>query len=113
MNPYLKRKKDRCHGSVSEKKVAKRLGGREQPASGAMVGAKGDVVLRDYLVEAKSTVNDSMSVKLDWLRKISYEALAEHKTPALTITFVKPTGVPVRDGSWVLIRESDYKELCL
>jgi len=108
---YLARRNKRCHGTNSERLVAKRLGGRTRPASGALEGCKGDVELNTYLLEAKSTIHKSMSVKLDWLLKIEAEALAEQKMPALSVTFVDATGSPVRGGKWVLVRESEFREL--
>ena len=66
-------------GRVAETKTGKRLGGRMVAASGAMIGVKGDIDLDDFLVENKSTVNGSMSLKLQWLQKISHEALGRSK----------------------------------
>ena len=98
-------------GVKSEKRLAKRLGGRQTPGSGALEGAKGDVVLPDVLMEAKSTTNDSMSLKLDWLAKISGEASNQSKQPALSVTFVTGDGRPRKDGAWVMIPERVWKEL--
>lgn len=106
MNTYLARRAKHAigqQGRASEKKLAKQLGVRARPASGAMEGAKGDIPVGRTLMEAKSTTNDSMSVKLDWLAKIGHEARSEGKTPALSVTFVDGTGAPKRDGQWVLV----------
>lgn len=112
--PYLKRKTQHRIGNAgrkSEARLAKEFGGRERPASGAMVGAKGDIDLGDFLLEAKSTVNASLSVKLDWLIKISKEAMMEGKTPALSVSFVDDDGKAVKDGAWVLIPAYKFHEL--
>jgi hypothetical protein len=98
-------------GVAAEKRLAKRVGGRLTPASGALSGAKGDVVLPAVLLEAKSTVNDSLSLKLDWLVKIAGEARAVGKDPALAVTFTTGDGRPRAGGSWVLISERRFREM--
>lgn len=107
-NPFLRRLKRRKIGDTgrkSEARTAKRTGGRVKPASGAMKGAKGDMTVADFLVESKSTVNNSMSLQLDWLAKISQEALSEGKYPALTVTFTDNGGKPRKYGKWVMVPE--------
>jgi hypothetical protein len=98
-------------GRKSEKKVASRLNARMTPNSGAKKGAKGDMSTRDWLIEAKATEKDSMSVQLDWLAKITGEASQDHKTPALTVTFVTGDGKPRKRGKWVMIPEHVFEEL--
>ena len=80
-------------------------------ASGAMIGVKGDIDLDDFLVENKSTVNGSMSLKLQWLQKISHEALGRSKRPALAIQFTDAKGDPLKNGSYVMVSERDFQEL--
>lgn len=114
MNPFLNRQtktKIGETGNRSEKKTAKRLGGRQTPASGAMAGAKGDIELPAFLVEAKSTIKESISLKREWLTKISGEALGKNKAPCVAITFTTENGLPKPRGKWILIREQDFKEL--
>lgn len=110
-NPYLRRKRNRCTGTQAEKRTAKRLKATLTPASGALDGAKGDMSLGLWLLENKSTVNFSVSLKLDWLLKISQEALEKGKYPALCIQFTHQSGLPRNGGSWVLMPESVFKEL--
>lgn len=98
-------------GRVSEAKVAKKLAARLTPASGALAGAKGDMSVNNYLIEAKSTVKRSLSLKLDWLEKINHEALSTGKVPALSVRFTTEYGDEVRGGNWVMIPESEFKEL--
>lgn len=97
-------------GILSEQRVAKRLQGRLTPASGAL-GAKGDMTAEDYRLECKSTVNESMSVKLSWLEKITREAHATGKKPALTVTFTTGDGRPRRFGSWVMVDEQTWNDM--
>ncbi|MBY0560036.1 hypothetical protein [Hyphomicrobium sp.] len=111
--PYLSRRNQHRIGAAgrkSEKKLAKRLGGRARPASGAMVGAKGDIDLKTILLEAKSTTNSQIALKLGWLMKIAHEARCEGKDPALSVSFVHDDGEPVRDGQWVLVPMSLWEE---
>lgn len=68
-----------------------------------MVGAKGDIALDAVLMEAKSSTAQSMSLKHDWLMKISAEARSEGKRPALAVSFVREDGTPLKDGEWVMI----------
>jgi len=54
-------------------------------------------------MESKSTTGASLGVKFDWLSKISDEARSEGKSPALSMSFVRPDGTPHMDGQWVAI----------
>lgn len=113
-NPYLRRLAKAgigASGRASEKRLAKALGGKARPASGAMQGAKGDIDLGPVLMEAKSTVGLSMSLKREWLLKIAGEARSEGKTPALAISFVLENGRPLPDGEWVAVPLSVWKEI--
>jgi hypothetical protein len=112
--PYLKRQAARPVGAAgvrSERRLAKQLGARLQPASGARAGAKGDAQLAAVLLEVKSTVAASMVLKLDWLAKITREARAVHCTPVLAVNFTLADGRPVADGQWVLMPLSRWQEL--
>lgn len=117
-NPYLKRLAARGpngHGKLSEKRVAKRLGAHLTPASGALAGHKGDMRKRlgdrKFVMEAKSTVHDTMKLDLTWLMKVQNEALAKGAQAALTVSFVKPDGSARPMGEWVLVPAGDYAEL--
>ena len=113
-NPYMRRASKHAIGKAgraSEKRLAKSLGGRARPASGAMQGAKGDIDLGAVLLEAKSTIGDSIGLKFEWLAKIGKEARAEGKTPALSVSFVRPDGTAYLDGEWVLVPLYKFKEL--
>jgi Holliday junction resolvase len=84
-----------------EKRLAKSSGGRRQPASGATEFLKGDVKAGDLLIEAKATDAASLSVKLAWLSKITEQARAVGKVPALAVTFADtPFGV---ERDWILL----------
>ncbi|HEY0817230.1 MAG TPA: hypothetical protein VGD46_00530 [Rhizobacter sp.] len=113
-NPYTARRARAgigASGRRAERKASTRLGARLTPASGAIASAKGDFAAGDFLCENKSTTNASLSLKLDWLQKISREALPKGKTPALALQFVNADGTPEKAGSWVMIPEHLFKEL--
>jgi hypothetical protein len=98
-------------GRIAEKRLARRIGGRQTPNSGAMVGAKGDVETDKFLIEAKSTIKLRLTLEHDWLAKIGMEALEAGKAPACAINFTTGDGQPIKFGSWVLIRETEFQEL--
>lgn len=111
--PYLRRKGREAKGAAgraSEKRLARDVGGRQTPASGAVEGAKGDIALPDVLMEAKSTVKGAMSIKFDWLSKITGEARSQGKIPALAVSFTTPTGARLVGGDWVMVPLAVWKE---
>lgn len=99
-------------GRASERLLAKSLGVKAQPASGAMQGAKGDIDLDTVLMEAKSTSTKTLSLQLEWLAKIAHEARTQGKSPALAVAFTRTDGVAVRDGEWVMVPKYVWDE-CL
>lgn len=113
VNPYLARQARHSIGKAgrkAEKKTAKRLGGRLMAASGALEAQKSDFQVANFRCENKTTTNASIGLKLEWLEKITKEALPNGQTPALALQFVTPEGDPVRYGSWVCIPEHLFKE---
>lgn len=119
-NLYMERAAKRAtgsHGNASEKRLGKALGGKMTPGSGAMKGAKGDVKhtarpeIGEVLLEAKSTINQTMSIEHAWLVKISHEALGKGATPMLSVSFVTPEGKAKQNGDWVMMPLRVYKEL--
>ena len=73
----------------SEKQIAAALGGRRQPASGALpvAGFKGDVITKLFLIDDKLTEKDSHSLKLSVLLKLRKEAAQARRVPVLALTF--------------------------
>lgn len=83
-------KPTRYYSNKQEKKVAKTLKGKQTSNSGATKFSKGDVVLRDWLLECKTKTNlsNSLTIKRDWFDKNKEEAFAMHKEHnALVIDF--------------------------
>lgn len=103
-----KLKSKTLHGNLAEANLAKRLKGVQTIASGAIAFDKGDIKLEQFLVESKATILDSLTVSLNWLAKINQEALERTRHPALAIQFVTSNGSIKKNGSWVLIKESDF-----
>ncbi len=63
------------------------------------------------LIESKSTIHKSLSVKHAWLRKIAAEASAQNLRAGLAIQFVDRTGRPVQDGSWIMLQEQTFRAM--
>ena len=60
-----------------EKRVAKEVGGRTTPASGAIENFKGDVRSSKFLIECKTTEKDKYSLKFEVWEKIYKESLKD------------------------------------
>lgn len=71
----------RYYSSRQEKKVAKKLGGKQVANSGASAFVAGDVITKDWLIECKTKTKDcsSFTIKEDWLLKNEEEAFAMGK----------------------------------
>lgn len=101
-----------------EKRVAEKLGGKTQPGSGASMYAKGDVKqdnkenfsLTHFLIECKQTEKKSLSVKGEWLAKITREAMACGKEPALSIQ-IRGNDDTMCEQDWVAIPMSVFQRL--
>ena len=114
--PNLRREKARLIGGAgvqAERHLARRLGGRLMPNSGAVAGAKGDMTAGCFLIEAKSTVRGSLGLKFAWLAKIAREARMVGRKPALAVTFTTGDGRPIDGGRWVLIPEAQFNDLIM
>lgn len=115
-NPYLDRLAaggTNPHGKKSERRVAKSLGAKLHPNSGALRGAKSDASLQNFRLEMKSTTTATMALDLAWLAKIAQEALAHGQAPAVVISFVDAHGVPrLRQyAEWMVIPTITFREM--
>ena len=93
----------RKYSSSQEKKVAKKVGGKQVANSGATAFHKGDVRTNQFLIECKTSTKEVKSVRIqkDWLDKIDEEAFAIYVAPKATTkaklnTVWKAWGLPVR-----------------
>lgn len=108
-NPFLTRAKSRgktAHGRFSEKRLARKLEAQQTPASGALMGAKGDMRKQaklKWVGEAKSTTSGSIKLEHHWLTKVTREAMDGSALPYLTISFVTAKGIPLSDGEWAVV----------
>ena len=92
-----------------EQDLADRLGGRRQPASGALPQHKGDIKLDKFLLDSKETEHNSIIVSAEDLTKISREARGEGKHPGLVITIDRvPTTVY---NEWVMLPLDVFAEV--
>ena len=104
---------------AQEERLARAVGGRKQPGSGSSIYAKGDVKERSseahdpnrFLWECKQTIHKSLSIKGEWLDKISKEAIAAGLEPALSIE-IKGMESNVAERDWVVLPLSVFKRLC-
>ena len=86
----------------SQKHVAKKFGGREQPASGAVWCFKGDVTSKKILFECKYTDGTGIRVTEEMLRKIETEAVMSRKMPVLVLKF--------KGRTYYTLREIDFEQ---
>ena len=94
----------RSKGQYAERRVLKQIKARPQPNSGAIPGMPNDGVKGKYLIEVKSTVKKSISLKRAWLAELEENALMHGKTPALIVLF---------EGGqwWVVVPLHDFEKL--
>lgn len=71
----------RYFSTTQEQAVAKALGGKTTPNSGATPFFKGDVVAGDFLIECKTTTvcKESFSIKREWLDAVNRERIEMRK----------------------------------
>jgi hypothetical protein len=72
-----------------ERNLAKRLGGRPEPASGSLLGTGGDVGLDDFQLDRKATGRKSIGVSIEMLKKIENDAAVHGREPGLVLVFEK------------------------
>lgn len=99
----------RYYSSRQEKKVAKKLGGKQVANSGAATFVAGDVVTKDWLIECKTKVKDSTSftVKEEWLLKNEEEAFAMGKNNSALVFDFGPNS----DKRYYIISERLFQTL--
>lgn len=81
---------NRYYSNKQEKSIVKAIGGRQTPNSGATRFVKGDVLLDEWLIEAKTLTAErqNFTIKKEWLSKMQEEAFAMGKSKsALAFNF--------------------------
>lgn len=126
--PLFKTPSEKEKSKRQEQSLANSLLGKRRPASGAFKGQKGDVSsscpsvfdedghpsIKPFLIECKQTGSRSMSVKLDWIRKIEEEAASEDKLPALNLKFLPKDEKEIKIGycnDWVAIPRDVFERI--
>jgi hypothetical protein len=94
-----------------EAALAAAAGGRVQAGSGASWRCKGDVDAPGWLIECKTTAHASLGIQWAWLRKISAEAVAVGKAPALAIRIEGGPADGRAERDWVLCPLSVWQRL--
>ena len=100
----------RYYSKKQENLIAKELGGNRQPNSGATMFNKGDVVLDDWLIEAKTKTSpsNSMTIHREWLEKNEEEAFAMGKQHSALIFDFGDIHYP---QEYVIITLEEFKKL--
>jgi len=86
-----------------EKRLAKKIGGSRNAASGAYWQRKGDVRSDDLLIEHKYTGKKQTTIKSEVLKKIMREAILDGRTPVL--------GIHLDGEDYVILSEHDFIEM--
>lgn len=98
---FTKRRTTRHQSKEQEKRVASQTGAKLQPGSGSFFGAKGDLTSEAFLIECKTTDNQSISLKRGYLDKISAQAFAVGKEPAMVLSMAG--NFSGYDVDWMLV----------
>lgn len=83
----------RAKSSQQEKRIAKAMGGRQVVGSGSTPFLKGDVIVDQLFIEAKTKMvpSQQITVKKEWLEKAKEQALGTRKEDyAVAISFGDP-----------------------
>lgn len=96
--------------TAHESRIAAAVGGQRVPGSGASMYAKGDVRQADFLIECKLSAHASLAVKQAWLEKITAEAEAIGKVPALAIE-IQGGDRRLAERDWIMVPRSVFERL--
>jgi hypothetical protein len=98
-------------GQKTEKRIIKKIGGRQQPASGAIPGIPNDGIKGRYLIEVKSTINYSLGLKRKWLEELDENAILRGKKAAMIIVYNNSMRSLQGSQEWVAVPLNDFKLL--
>ena len=87
-----------------EKKLAKDLGAKRVPQSGAQSTSPNDIVKGNYVIESKATSKNSISLKKVWLDEVKESPINFGKIPVLILDFTKT------NDRYVIMDEKDFKK---
>ena len=124
VTPWLEPNKTRARRSNQhERRIAEELGGKREKRSGGAYWSDsdrsrtdgGDIITDAFYLEHKRTDKKSLSVKREWLQKISQAALMKSRDPGVILTFedTRATGGlgSKRNEDWALIPMSVLQRL--
>lgn len=105
-------KETRKKVNIQEDGAAKMIGGHRHIGSGAIPGIKSDASGDTWQVEAKLAVKrKSISLSVDRLSKITYEASVSGKKPMMYLTYENiPNDVRMED-TWVVVPKSEFERM--
>lgn len=86
-----------------EKRLAKKVGGTRNAASGALWARKGDVRSDDLLIEHKYTGKKTYTLKAVDLEKNVTHAILESRLPVF--------GISLNNYNYVILTEDDFLEM--
>ena len=89
------------YGNRNEKEIAKEIGAKRTPNSGATPFMKGDMFMGKVMFDIKSTKHNQFILTVDTLAKLEEDAFSNRKIPVLLLNFtnVKKT----MSKRWVVI----------
>ena len=87
-----------------EKRLAKDIGARRTPQSGAQDTSPTDMIAGNYIIESKATKGKSINVKEEWLSSLKYSPMHMGKIPTLILEFPECK-------RYVVIAEEDFKNI--
>ena len=84
----------RKFSSNQEKQLAYKLGGKVTPNSGGTKFGGGDVLLDDWLIEAKTSMKsqNSFTIKKEWIEKAAEQAFEQNKNNSTLAFRFAPDG---------------------
>ena len=98
----------RYYSNKQEQYLAKLLGAELTPNSGAGHWKKGDLILPNWLIEAKTCTSPkkSFSIKQEWLDKNELERLEMHKPYSALVFQFEPDG-----ENFFVLSEKTFKKM--
>ena len=88
-----------------EKRLAKDLGAKRTPQSGAKDTAPADMILGNYVIESKATNKNSIVLHKEWLDQLKQSPINYGKIPTVVLDFTKT------NDRYVVLDEADFKKI--
>jgi hypothetical protein len=88
-----------------EKRLAKDLGAKRTPMSGAKDTSPADMLLGNYVIESKATNKDSIVLHKEWLDQLKQSPINFGKIPTLVLDFTNTS------DRYIVLDEADFKKI--